>query len=61
LILLFFLIIRGEKNCGNPSCACQKGKLHGPYPYLSEKRKGKTHLTYIKKGDLEKVERKTEQ
>jgi len=19
--------------CGNPNCACQKGKLHGPYPF----------------------------
>lgn len=47
--------------CGNPSCKCQKGKLHGPYPYLSEKRKGKTRLTYIRKRDLEKVERKTEE
>ena len=47
--------------CGNSSCKCQEGKLHGPYPYLSEKRKRKTHLTYIRKRDLEKVERKTEQ
>ncbi len=37
--------------CGNPNCKCQEGKLHGPYPYLSEKRK--THLTYIRKRDLE--------
>ncbi len=47
--------------CGNPNCACQKGKLHGPYPYLSERVKGKTHLTYIRKRDLEKIEGKTEQ
>ena len=47
--------------CGNPNCACQKGKLHGPYPYLSERIKGKTHLTYIRKGDLEEIERKTEE
>jgi len=32
--------------CGNPNCKCQKGKLHRPYPYLSEKIKGKTRLTY---------------
>ena len=47
--------------CGNPNCACQKGKLHGPYPYLSERVKGKTRLTYIRKRDLEKMEGKTEQ
>ena len=47
--------------CGNPSCRCQKGKLHGPYPYLSERVKGKTHLTYVRKRDLEKIEGKTEQ
>ena len=47
--------------CGNPNCACQKGKLHGPYPYLSEKVKGKTRLTYVRKKDLEKVEKKTEE
>ncbi len=47
--------------CGNPSCKCHKGKPHGPYPYLSKKVKGKTRLTYIRKGDLEKIERKTEE
>jgi len=47
--------------CGNPNCRCQEGKLHGPYPYLSEKIKGKTRLTYIRKRDLEKIEKKTEQ
>jgi len=47
--------------CGNPNCKCQEGKLHGPYPYLSEKVKGKTRLTYIRKRDLEKIEKKTEQ
>ena len=47
--------------CGNPNCKCQKGKLHGPYPYLSEKIKGKTRLTYVRKKDLEKVEKKTEE
>jgi hypothetical protein len=47
--------------CGNPNCACQKGKLHGPYPYLSERVKGKTRLTYVRKRNLEKIEGKTEQ
>ncbi len=47
--------------CGNPNCACQKGKLHGPYPYLSQKIEGKTRLTYIRKRDLEKIEKKTQE
>ena len=47
--------------CGNPSCKCQEGKPHGPYPYLSEKVKEKTRLTYVRKKDLEKVEKKTEE
>jgi hypothetical protein len=47
--------------CGNPNCRCQKGKLHGPYPYLSGKVKGKTRLTYVRKKDFEKVEKKTEE
>ncbi len=54
------LILR-KVACGNPDCKCQKGRLHGPYPYLSEKIKGKTHLTYIRKRDLEKIKRKTEE
>jgi len=47
--------------CGNPRCRCQKGELHGPYPYLSEKIKGKTRLTYIRKRDLAKIKKKTEE
>ncbi len=47
--------------CGNPNCACQEGKPHGPYPYLSEKIEGKTRLTYIRKRDQEGIEKKTEE
>ena len=47
--------------CGNPNCKCREGKLHGPYPYLSEKIEGKTHLTYIRKRDIEKIEKKTQE
>ena len=31
--------------CGKKDCRCKKGFPHGPYPYLSEKRKGKTRMT----------------
>lgn len=47
--------------CGNPKCKCHKGELHGPYPYLSENIKGKTRLSYVKKRDLEKIQKKTEE
>jgi len=56
----YCLIVR-KVLCGNPNCRCQKGELHGPYPYLSEKVKGKTCLTYIKKRDRQNIEKKTEE
>jgi len=27
--------------CGKKDCRCKKGHPHGPYPYLSERRKGR--------------------
>ncbi len=59
--MLSLCLIWRKVLCGNPDCKCQKGEPHGPYPYLSEKVKGKTRLTYIRKRDLEKIERKTEE
>ena len=59
--MLSYCLIWRKVACGNPSCKCQKGDLHGPYPYLSEKVKGKTRLTYIRKRDLGKIEGKTEE
>jgi len=43
--------------CGKKDCRCKKGFPHGPYPYLSERRKGKTRMTYIKKRDLPEIEK----
>ena len=41
--------------CGKKDCRCRKGFPHGPYPYLSEKRGGRTRMTYIKKESLEEI------
>jgi len=47
--------------CGKKDCRCKKGFPHGPYPYLSEKRKGKTRMTYVKKRTLDEVKREAEE
>jgi len=47
--------------CGKRDCRCKKGFPHGPYPYLSEKRKGKTRMTYVKKRTLGEVKLEAEE
>jgi len=47
--------------CGKKDCRCKKGFPHGPYPYLSEKRKGKTRMTYVKKRTLNEVKLEAEE
>ncbi len=47
--------------CGKKKCRCKKGHPHGPYPYLSEKRCGKTRMTYVKKSDIPKIKREVEE
>ena len=47
--------------CGKKDCRCKKGFPHGPYPYLSEKRKGKTRMTYVKKKDLYEIKAEAEE
>ena len=48
--------------CGKKDCRCKKGFPHGPYPYLSERRKeGKTRMTYVKKSDLYEIKAKAEE
>ena len=47
--------------CGKKDCRCKKGFPHGPYPYLSEKRKGKTRMTYVKKRTLGEVKLEAEE
>ena len=47
--------------CGKKDCRCKKGFPHGPYPYLSEKRKGRTRMTYVKKRTLHEVKLEAEE
>ena len=44
------------KKCGNKSCRCTKGQLHGPFKYLSKKVGGVTKLTFIRRADEANVE-----
>ena len=43
--------------CGKKDCRCRRGQPHGPYPYLSERYKGRTRVTYVKKKELTKVKK----
>ena len=51
--------------CGKKDCKCKRGKPHGSYPSLSlslsEKRKGRTRMTYVKKRDLPEVRKLIEE
>ncbi len=47
--------------CGKKDCRCKKGFPHGPYPYLSEKRDGRTRMTYVQKGSLEGIKAEAEE
>jgi len=47
--------------CGKKDCRCKKGSPHGPYPYLSERRKGKTRMTYVKKSSLYEIKLEAEE
>ena len=46
------------KKCGNKTCRCAKGDLHGPFFYLSRKVEGKTKLTFVRRADEDSVEEK---
>ena len=47
--------------CGKKDCRCKKGFPHGPYPYLSQKKKRKTRMTYVRKGTLYKIKAEAEE
>ena len=46
------------RKCGKPTCKCQKGGKHGPYPAIQIKIKNKRTVKMIKKSDVEEVEKK---
>ena len=57
-------IIRGSlytvyRKCGNPNCKCAKGERHAG-KYISISKNGKTHLTYVRKRDVVRIEKETE-
>jgi len=43
------------KKCGNKNCRCAKGKLHGPFNYLSKKINGATKLTFVRRADEDDI------
>ncbi|MHB8276877.1 MAG: DUF6788 family protein [Candidatus Humimicrobiaceae bacterium] len=40
------------KKCGNKTCHCKDGKLHGPYTAIVRKVNVKSKLTYVNKLDI---------
>ena len=49
-----WLSIRYTK-CGRKGCKCMKGKMHGPFSYVSFKEGGKLHYRYISGKRLRKI------
>ena len=45
------------KKCGSKNCKCAKGKLHGPFNYLSRKINGRTKLTFVRRADEPGIEK----
>ena len=45
------------KKCGNKNCRCTKGKLHGPFSYLSKRVGGVTKLTFVRRADEPGIEK----
>ncbi|MDD3927739.1 MAG: hypothetical protein PHT33_13895 [bacterium] len=43
-------LLKREVRCGKAGCRCEKGELHGPFWYLSQRIEGKTRYTYIPRG-----------
>ena len=47
--------------CGKEDCRCKRGFPHGPYAYLSDKKKGKSRTTYVRKRDLPRIKGNVEE
>lgn len=47
------------RKCGNPNCKCARGEKHEG-KYISINKEGKTHMTYVRKKDIVRVEKETE-
>jgi hypothetical protein len=44
------------KRCGKRSCACTRGRLHGPYWYRHFREAGKQHKVYVRASEVESVQ-----
>jgi hypothetical protein len=54
-------LVEHYKPCGRAACRCKtEGRLHGPYWYISTQKGGKTSLIYVKKIDLVRARRLTQ-
>lgn len=41
--------------CGNLTCRCARGELHGPYFYCFWREGGKLKKAYVRKADVDRV------
>lgn len=44
------------RTCGKPSCACARGKLHGPYYFLSIQSAGRNDRYHVSQDEGERMQ-----
>ena len=47
--MLYGSVVEKYVMCGKSGCKCKKGKLHGPFYYLTYKENSKTKMIFLKK------------
>jgi hypothetical protein len=47
--MLYGSVVKKYKACGKAGCKCIRGKLHGPFYYLSFKKDKKTKMIFIRR------------
>ena len=40
-------LVHQERRCSSAGCRCQRGELHGPYPYLAFYAGGRNRTLYV--------------
>jgi hypothetical protein len=50
-----YALIESWGECGKKGCRCHRGKLHGPYWYLSQHWGGKTRNLYVPREKVERI------
>lgn len=48
------------RKCGKTGCRCERGKRHGPYPYLVVGKGAKRKLTYVAAKDYAGIKMRSE-